>query len=114
MAHNTCHIRNQLDHTRTQIPVSEYIPIRHFLCVPLQKLRKLASASAEEQARLKTSYQARLDATVAKLKALQVAARGFASLQRLQQATDDTCKRLKGEMMSIKQQKVRQPLRVLF
>ena len=71
-----------------------------------QKLRQLESASAEEQACLKASYQARLDATVAKLKALQAAARGFASLQRLQAATDDTCKRLTGEMLGIKQQKV--------
>ena len=73
---------------------------------PPQKLRDLQSASAEEQQRLKASYQKRLDDTLAKLKALQAAAKGFSKLQRLQAATDDTCTRLKSEMLGIKQQKV--------
>ncbi len=50
--------------------------------------------------------QARLDETNAKLRDLQKAARGLTQLQRLKAAADETCTRLRTEVLGIKQQKV--------
>jgi len=51
-------------------------------------------------------WQARLDETNAKLRDLQKAARGLTQLQRLKAAADETCTRLRTEVLGIKQQKV--------
>ena len=50
--------------------------------------------------------QARLDETNARLRDLQKAAKGLTQLQRLKAAADETCTRLRTEVLGIKQQKV--------
>ena len=47
-----------------------------------------------------------MDETTAKLRDLKKAAKGLTQLQRLKTAADETCTRLRAEVLGIKQQKV--------
>ncbi len=74
--------------------------------VLLQKLQSLRQSSDQDRSKLEKRFKERLKEMDVKMKDLHRKEKQFCQLERLKARSEETCARLNGDILAIKQQKV--------
>ena len=72
----------------------------------VQRMQALWSTKEEDRTALEARYKQRLREMDAKLKDVAKKERKYSQIERLQARSQETCQRLQGDILAIKQQKV--------
>ena len=75
--------------------------------VLLQKLQSLRQSSDQDRSKLEKRFKERLKEMDVKMRELHRKEKQFCQLERLKARSEETCARLNGDILAIKQQKVR-------